>query len=147
MTELIPHEPRHAVVMKSGLVHLVKPETASHLERLLVGQAAHSFTRITELMVTINSAEIEGVYDPIAYEEYLHLKGGDYKCSYGVFHPKRVRCECKNEHFKRVREATEEIARKREYAPLTPEQREKSAKIAEKMRVSLVEKGILKPKK
>lgn len=85
---------RHVVVMKSRVPLFVDEETATRMQSALVGQEAHRFVRIASLGVTVNTAEIEGVYTPEKYEELVRAAGGEYRCARGAWHKRSSRCEC-----------------------------------------------------
>lgn len=147
MTEIETREPKHVVSMKSGLTHLVKPNTALNIERILVSQQAHSFIRIEELAITINTAEVEGVYTPDAHDEMLRIKGGEYKCTWNNFHPKKVICDCKTEFNKRERQRREKEQRDAEMRPPTEEERKKLEPFLQKTRAEMIAKGVIHTKK
>lgn len=123
-TEIAPVQGQHVIVMKNGVTHLVKPETAAHLAEILVGQSAHSFIQLNELGgATINTAEIAAVYTPQQHEELVRTSAGEFQCSYGNWHKKRQSCDCKYELAKERDRKMDEIRRKELYKPLTPEER------------------------
>lgn len=122
-TALQPYEGKRPILMKSGLVHWVSEATASKLENQLATQAAHCFIKISELGLTINSAEIDGVYTREQYTEYSNVKQGMWKCEYGNWHNKGKReCECRAEFFKKQREKEQREKEARENKPLSPEE-------------------------
>lgn len=113
--------------MKSGLVHWVLPETWEKFSEHIANQSAHGFIRIRELNVTLNTAEIEGVYTMSQYEDLEKVRQGMWQCQYRNWHNKGKReCECKKDFYRKQ----EEIRRKKEEdeanKPQTPEERERS---------------------
>lgn len=122
-TDVAEVQGSHVILMKNSMTHLVRPETAATISEHLVQQDAHSFIRIKELGVVINSAEVAGVYTPQQHEELLRIAAGEFQCAYGVWHKKRQSCDCKYELARERDRKIEAIRRQKEHAPLTPEQR------------------------
>ena len=135
MTNEIAHyEEKWIILMKSGLVHWVSKETGSKASEHLANQSGHSFIRIKELNnITINSAEVEGVYDHAKYTELCRVKSGEWQCSYGNWHMKKGECQCKKEWVKKQREEEEKKRRAESEKPQTPEEIERSREAMTKM--------------
>lgn len=97
---LAPYEGKQPVAMKGGLVHWVTTDTAERIQQQLQTQTAHTFMRIRELNITINTAEVEGVYTMDQYEDLCKVKQGMWQCEYRNWHNKGKReCECKKDFF------------------------------------------------
>lgn len=127
MNEAI-EEAKKAIVMKSGLVLWVRIQTAEKIERAMTEpDFQHCFVKIEELGETINTAQVEGVYSPAAYEELMRMKQGEIKCRWGNFHKKKDidKCDCEAEARREKRRKDEDARRAREYAPVKPEDRAK----------------------
>lgn len=121
---LTPYEGKRPLVMKNGLVHWLTDQTAAKLEDHLSKQSGHTFVKVTELNITINTAEIDGLYTADQYEELGKIKDGQWKCQYGNWHNKGKReCECKKEHFRKAEDARKKIQEAEQYGPVTPEKR------------------------
>ncbi len=123
-TALTSYEGKRVVLMKSGLIHWVTEETGTKLSDHLANQSAHSFIRINELNITLNSAEMEGVYTQKQYEDVCRVKGGEWQCAWGNWHQKRGECKCKqeaDEERKRIMKQERDAVDNR---PLTEEERE-----------------------
>lgn len=127
--EIAQYEEKWIILMKSGLIHWVTKETGERASEHLANQSGHSFIRIKELNnITINSAEVEGVYDHAKYAELCRVKSGEWQCSYGKWHLKKGECQCKKEwqaeeERKRRKKEEEENSK-----PVSPEEQEKSRK-------------------
>lgn len=133
-TEITNYKESRAILMKSGLIHWVTKETGEKTSEYLANQKAHSFLRIRELNnITINTAEMEGVYDHGQYEDLCRVKGGEWQCAYRRWHPKKGECHCKVE----IRKKEEEDRKRKEEAehnkPQTPEEIERSREAMIKM--------------
>lgn len=122
MTELSIYKESKAIIMKSGLVHWVTKETGEKVANHLGAQEAHGFLKITELGITINSAEIEGVYGHEQYEDQVRVKEGQWQCAYRRWHLKKGECRCKIEIAREEAQKRERDARAQEKPP-TPEER------------------------
>lgn len=128
MTDLIPYQGKKPIVMKSGLVHWVSDPTAERLQQQLQTQKAHTFVRLQELSITINTAEVEGVYTMEEYENISKVKQGMWQCEYNVWHNKGKReCECRSEFYKRSAQARRAREKADDNRPLTAEDRERNA--------------------
>lgn len=133
-TELQPYKDERPIVMKGGLVHWVLPATWEKISELLATQTAHRFMRISELNITINTAEIEGAYTMEQYQDLCKVKQGMWQCEYRNWHNKGKReCECAREwrqKQERERQAKEDAENNR---PLTDEERAANAEAFRKM--------------
>lgn len=108
------------VMMKSGLVHWVTLQTSERIQKQLQTQSGHTFMTISELSITINTAEIEGVYTLEQYESLINTKQGRYQCAYQKWHEKKALCECGKEIMaKRHAEAQK---KEMQYHNRTPEE-------------------------
>lgn len=117
---------RLPVLMKSKIVHWVSPETHARIQTQLQSQVAHTFMRISELAVTINTSEIEGVYTVEQFEDLAKVRAGMVQCPYRRWHGRKEECDCRD----RVRRESAENARMRQQAeddrPLTDAERTKN---------------------
>lgn len=132
-TEITQFEDKRVILMKSGLIHWVTKDTADKMAEHLANQSGHSFLRIKELDVTINTAEVEAVYNHQQYTDLCRVKSGEWQCSYGKWHLKKGECQCKQEwqrEQERKRKAKEDEENNR---PQTPEERERSREAVLKM--------------
>lgn len=130
MTNEIAHyEEKWIILMKSGLIHWVTKETGEKASAHLSTQAGHSFLRIKELNnITINTAEVEGVYDHAKYAELCRVKSGEWQCSYGKWHLKKGECQCKQEWQREQERKRKEKEEADNNKPQTPEEQERSRK-------------------
>lgn len=133
------------LLMKSGVVHWLDKETGEKLQQQLQNQTAHSFVRFKALNITINTAEVEGVYTMEQYDAVEKAKQGMWQCTYGTWHNKGKReCECKNEFYKQQRAKKAEADQN--WTPPTPEEKARGAKAMSSIREHLESRGIFKPK-
>lgn len=128
MKQIIKYEERRFIMMKSGLVHFVTEETGRKMSDHLANQSGHTFVKIKELDdISINTAEMEGVYNHEQYTELCRVKSGEWKCSYGKWHKKGGECKCKEDHYKAEQQRKKD-AEEAEYAKtLTPEEKAKNS--------------------
>lgn len=144
MTELIPYQGKKPIVMKSGLVHWVSDDIAEKFQQQLQTQTAHTFVRLKEINVTINSAEVEGVYTMEQYENLSKVKQGMWQCEYRRWHNKGKReCECKAEFYKRLAQARKDKESAEDNRPLTAADREKSYDRMKQMGDAMRASGVL----
>ena len=121
--QLINYEEKMVVLMKSGLIHWVTGETGKKIGDHIANQSGHSFLRLKELdNITINTAEIEGVYNHKQYEDLCRVKSGEWQCAYGKWHLKKGECKCKEDKIKTDRMAEQQ----KEFTPMTEEERKQS---------------------
>lgn len=132
------------VVMKGGLCHWVSPETCSRIQQALQSQTAHSFMRISELGITVNTAEVEGVYTPEQYAEMCRIKQGEWRCQSGRWHKKKEVCDCELEAARMRREATKEAEFRLSNVELSLEERARVDRKREEVRASLKAADIIK---
>lgn len=133
--------PEKAIVMKSGSVQWVTLETAERVESHLASQQGHSFIRLKDYDLTINSAEIEGVYTPEQYADIQKAKNGYWQCENKRWHFKREKCECATEiRAERMRKEQEkrDAENNREQ---TPEERARMQEGLKKMKELMYIKG------
>lgn len=135
------------VVMKSGIVHWVTINTAANIQHALNTQTSHSFIKIRELAITVNTSQIEGVYTTSQYEDMMRLKQGMWQCTQHTWHARKDDCRCrselyrKNENDRRQRESDEKNR------PANPAEMERIGESLKNMRASMMRNGILAPKK
>jgi len=133
-----------AILMKNGLSHWVSNEIGDRLQDILQKQASHTFIKIKELGITINTAEIAGVYTQSQYDDLMKIKQGMWQCQYKKWHTKRETCNCAKENAKIEREK-EERRREQEYEKnLTDEQKEKISKKFQELREEIKRLGLNK---
>ncbi len=142
--EITIRKDKMPVVMKNDLVHWVSTETHTRVQEALNAQSGHSFMKVSELGITLNTAEIAGVYTLNQYQDMVKLKQGMWQCEYQKWHKKREECECKKDAWRKL----EEIQRAREIdeenKPLTDEEKAINKKQMDKMRKDLEALGVLK---
>lgn len=125
--EIAQYQEKWFILMKSGLIHWVSKDTGEKASEHLANQSGHSFIRIKELNnISINTAEMEGVYDHQTYENLCRVKSGEWQCSYGKWHMKKGECQCKAEYYKEQERKRKEKEDADANRPLTPEEQEKS---------------------
>jgi hypothetical protein len=113
------------IVMKNGLVHWVTEMTHEKIQMALQIQSSHSFMKITELEITINTAEISGIYTIKQYEEITNIKQGKWQCELGKWHEKKEICECKKIKAQRDEEIRRRAIEEQENKDLTPEEKKR----------------------
>lgn len=149
--QLTQYEGKRVVLMKSGLIHWVTEETGTKLSEHLANQSAHSFIRINELNITLNSAEMEGVYTQKQYEDVCRVKSGEWQCAYGNWHLKRGECKCKEEKRRQLEQDQRRARDAANYRELTPEEREANKerllKMSEKAALNQLSFAMIKFKK
>lgn len=132
--EITQYEEKKIILMKSGLIHWVSSETGDKMSEHLANQSGHSFLRIKELgNITINTAEVEAVYNHQQYTDLCRVKSGEWQCSYGKWHPKKGECQCKSEYLKEQARKREKEQQERDNRPLTPEEQERNRESFVKM--------------
>lgn len=136
---------KRPLVMKSGLVHWLQEDTAAKIEHMLANQQAHGFIKISELGITINTADIgDGVLTLEKYDELVKRKSGMWQCPEGNWHEKKIlNCTCLSDRLADERRKREQAAREQEYAPPTPEQAELNRERTKKTGELLVLRGII----
>lgn len=127
--EIEVRKDQNPVVMKSGLIHWVSIETANRIQEALGLQNGHSFIKITELGITINSAQIEGVYTFDQYEDLVKAKQGMWQCEYRKWHGKKEECQCRADLWRKHREAVETKENSHVHVELSAEDKEKIRQI------------------
>jgi len=121
--ELTQYEEKKIILMKSGLIHWVTGETGDKMSEHLANQAGHSFIRIKELgNITINTAEVEAVYNHQQYTDLCRVKSGEWQCSYGKWHLKKGECQCKAEYYREQERKRKEAEDAEKNRPMTPEE-------------------------
>lgn len=130
--------------MKSGLAHVVTENTGVKLQAQLAGQMAHSFIALSELGITINSAEIDGVYTATQFGDLAKIKQGLWKCEYSKWHKKREECECQKERKRKMYEERKELEWQEQYGTRTDEEKAQIRKRLDEIRADLEKSGILK---
>lgn len=138
-------EGKRPLVMKSGLIHWLSEETAAKLENSLAAQEAHGFIKITELGITINSADIgDGILTMVQYQALLKKKQGEWQCEEGTWHTKSQReCTCRADRIKAARLKKEREQREEENRPQTPEEQERSKEKLKRTGEELVLSGTI----
>jgi len=132
---------KYPIMMKTGLIHWVAKEVHDKAQDILANQSGHQFIKIKELDITINTANIEGVYNDQQFEEYKMIKQGMWQCEYKEWHTKGKRtCYCKEESLKKMRQAmrSEEM----ETSPLTHEEQERASELMKENKEILILRGV-----
>lgn len=132
-TDITQFKDERPLLMKSGLVHWIKPQTAEKIQSVLSQQTSHTFIRISELNITITTAEVEGVYTMEQYEDLTRIKQGMFQCAYRKWHGKKEECQCKRELLQKQREREKQEQDERDNRPLTPEEQAASRERFTKM--------------
>lgn len=141
-------EAKLPIVMKSGLVHWVLPETWQKVGDALASQGAHGFLKITELAgITINTAEVEAAYTMDQFMDMEKLQQGMWQCSWKKWHPKKGVCECREEAYRAEKQRKQDQELAKANLPETPEQYAAGRAAIEKITIGLEAKGIIKKKK
>jgi DNA-binding transcriptional regulator YiaG len=134
-------KPEKAILMKSGSVQWVTLETAERVESHLASQQGHSFIRLKDYDLTINSAEIEGVYTPEQYADIQKAKNGYWQCENKRWHFKREKCECATEMRRENAQADQEKKMADMNREQTPEDRARMQEGLKKMKEVMYIKG------
>lgn len=140
----IPKDER-PVLMRSGLVHWVSMATAERIQQVLAVQTGHSFINVSEKGITVNTADVEGVYTLEQFEDLAKVKQGMFQCEYQVWHAKRETCDCKAEARRRHEAAMKKAAEARDHRPLTEEEKKKSREAMHSIGDELRRRGIFGP--
>lgn len=132
--ELTQYEEKKIILMKSGLIHWVTAETGDRMSEHLANQAGHSFLRIKELgNITINTAEVEAVYNHQQYTDLCRVKSGEWQCSYGKWHAKKGECQCKADYYREQTRKKQEEEEREKNKPQTPEEQARSREAITRM--------------
>lgn len=116
--------------MKNGVTHWISKETADKISDHLANQQNHSFIKVKEIEQTLNTAEIDGVYDRKKYNDISNINQGMWQCEYGGWHNKgKKECTCKADIARQKREEE----RKKLYERIPEEQREKNIEALKRM--------------
>lgn len=143
-TDLALYEGKQPLVMKGGVTHWVSIAMAEKIQEQLLSQTAHTFIRLRELGITINSAEIEGVYTISQYDAIAKTKEGMWQCEYMKWHNKGKReCECKAEFYRERDRKRRELRTQDIYRELNPEERARSIKKFESIGDVLRRQGVI----
>lgn len=127
-------------MMKSKVPLIVKDETGRKIETHVQNQERHTFIRIEELDITINTAEVEAIYTEKQYTEATRVKNGDWLCDRFNWHTKGEKCECRKREAEEIRKKNQEKEDEERSRPLTEEQIAKNKKRMAEIRESL--KGV-----
>lgn len=139
-TDLATTDNTLPVLMKSKIVHWVTPDTHVRIQQQLQSQGAHTFMRISELGVTINTSEIEGAYTREQYEDLMRMRAGMTQCIYRRWHGRKEDCDCRERIRRETTEATRERQQLEDNRPLTEEERAHNLKRIQEIRKSLRKK-------
>jgi len=128
MNELEAYKEKWIILMKSGLVHWVSKETGEKASEHVSVQTGHSFMRIRELGgISINTAEMEGVYTHKQYEDMCRGHGGEWQCAYQNWHKKKGgECHCREEIINRHQQEELRKREEEEHAEMSPEDRKEA---------------------
>ena len=125
------------VLMKSGVPLIVKRETGEKIEKAMINQERHSFIKITELDITINTAESSGVYNKKQWSDLMKVKAGQWICDCFQWHIKGEKCDCRQKARDEERKAQEKKDEEEANRVLTPEQLAKNKRRMAEIRESL----------
>lgn len=140
-------EKKQCIIMRSGSEFWLSEKKAKEISDILVKQEKHSFIRIAELGgQVINTADVVEICNEQQIDDRNRIKNKETKCSFGKWHSRGEKCECRNEQLKKERQEREEKERAEFLKPRTPEEREKAIKILAENRKILEDKGILTKK-
>jgi len=126
--DIVTYEDKKIVLMKSGLIHWVTEATGEKMSNHMANQSGHSFIRVIELdNITINTAEVEGIYNHQQYTDLCRVKSGEWQCSYGKWHNKKAECKCKEDKYLEDQKRKQQEKEAEEDADMTPEEKAKNA--------------------
>lgn len=143
-TEIEIRKDQRPILMKSKIVHWVSLDTAERAQEAISKQTGHSFLRIKELGISVNTAEIEGIYTIDQYQELIKLKQGMWQCEYKVWHQRKGECNCKSEYYRRHQESLNKTKEAKENRDPTPEEKIEIRKKIDEISEHLRDVGILK---
>lgn len=125
--ELTQYEGKQPLLMKGGLVHWITAETAERIQQQLQSQTSHTFMKISELNITINTAQVEGVYTMGEYSNIEKVKQGMWQCEYRNWHNKGKReCECQKEFYRKQAADKKNKDNEEMNRPLTAEEKKRN---------------------
>lgn len=142
-TSLTVHKDQLAVVMRTGLTHWVATETGERIRGLLAQQNGHQFIAITELGITINTADVSEVCGLEQYDDLMKIKEGMRQCAFRKWHARKEECRCKQDWEKDQFEKKRAAERAESNRPLTPEEKQKQQAILAANRKILEDRGVL----
>lgn len=145
--ELELRKEQRPVLMKSGLVHWVTLHTAANIQQVLEKQEGHTFINIRELGISLNTAQVEGVYTLTQYEDMMKIKQGQWECEYKIWHGRREECQCKKNAWQTHERNMQRAHEAKERAEPTPEQRAAGLAAMKSAGEYLRSKGALGPSK
>lgn len=126
--------PQECIVLRNGMKHWVSVETAEKIKSILASGNG-KFIRIEETNIMINIADVTGVFNPQAMEDYDRTKQGQVQCKYGNWHSRDEVCQC----------GWHKVDPPKNYE-LTDEQRAKNLETMAKMKKDFINRGIFTPK-
>lgn len=141
--ELQIRKDQQPVLMKSLLIHWVSIDTAERLQEALSRQNGHTFVKVSELGITINTAQIEGVYTLDQYADIVKIKQGMWQCEYKKWHERNHKCECKAEMWRQQEKALKEAREIAENRELSPEEFARMRQKMNELTEEFKQKGII----
>jgi isopropylmalate/homocitrate/citramalate synthase len=81
------------IAMRNGVEVWIEKSKMVNLETVLSGIKQSTFIGIEGR--TINTADIVGIFTPEDMSDNTRRKKGEWQCSYGAWHGKNEKCECK----------------------------------------------------
>lgn len=133
--------------MRSGSEFWLSEKKAKEISDILVKQEKHSFIRIAELGgQVINTADIVEICTSEQMDDRNRIKNKETKCSFGKWHSRGEKCECRAEQLRKERQNKDDEERAESMRVRTPEERERAVKILAENRKILEDKGILTKK-
>lgn len=137
-------EQQFPIVMKNGLVHWVGVDTHQRVQQALASQLTHNFMKVAELGITLNTADISGVYTMEQYDDLAKIKQGMWQCPYKKWHKKKGECECQVDFYEQQKRARQEIENAKNNKVDTQEQRAEKQREWRKIGDELKAKGVLR---
>lgn len=132
--EITQYEEKWIILMKNGLIHWVSKETGERASEYVGNQTGHSFIRIKELNnISLNTAEMHGVYDHPKYVELCRVRSGEWQCAYGKWHPRKGECQCKADYYRKQTRKKQEEEEREKNKPQTPEEQARSREAMTRM--------------
>jgi len=80
------------ILMRNGMQIWIDKEKALKLQDILQGIDNNKFIRYEN--ITINTADITGIFTPLDLDDFIKIKRGNWKCKRGNWHTKEQDCDC-----------------------------------------------------
>lgn len=82
------------ILMRNGIEIWREQEEIKKLQEVLTAIKNSTFIHFGNM--TINTADITGIFDAITMSEHTQRKNGKWKCEFEEWHDKFAKCECDN---------------------------------------------------